>query len=117
MCVGQQGLLRCVSIDNNDGLLLFSSNDTRRIRPTNQVRLQILLLLLLRVRPTMRKKKKNCLILLLLLLLLFLTYDGYMNNNNNNKAGGGLRHPEGLYDDEDRTTDEGVLIRIKLKLL
>ena len=30
------------------------------------------------------------------------------NNNNNNNAGGGLRHPEGLYDDEDRTTDEGV---------
>ena len=28
--------------------------------------------------------------------------------NNNNKAGGELRHPEGLYDDEDQTTDEGV---------
>ena len=26
-------------------------------------------------------------------------------------------HTEGLYDDEDRSTDEGVLIRIKLKLL
>ena len=53
----------------------------------------------------------------ILLLSLFLMYNGYMNNNNNNNAGGGLRHPEGLYDDEDRTTNEGVLIRIKLKLL
>ena len=26
-------------------------------------------------------------------------------------------HTEGLYDDEDRSTDKGVLIRIKLKLL
>ena len=25
-------------------------------------------------------------------------------------------HAEGLYDDEDRSTDEGVFIRIKLKL-
>ena len=42
-------------------------------------------------------------------------YNGYTNNNNN--AERGLRHPEGLYNDEDRNTDEGVLIRIKLKLL
>ena len=26
-------------------------------------------------------------------------------------------HAEGLYDDEDRSTDEGVLIRIKLKAI
>ena len=28
-----------------------------------------------------------------------------------------MMHAEGLYDDEDRSTDEGVLIRIKLKLI
>ena len=39
------------------------------------------------------------------------------NNNNNNNAGRGLMHAEGLYDDEDRSTDEGVLIRIKLKAI
>ena len=39
------------------------------------------------------------------------------NNNNNTNAGWGLMHTEGLYNDEDRSTDEGVLIRIKLKLL
>ena len=58
-----------------------------------------------------------------LVIFIFL-FEGYKecdrhtnnNNNNNNTAGGGLRHPEGLYDDEDRTTDEGVLFRIKLKL-
>ena len=38
------------------------------------------------------------------------------NNNNNNNAGQGLMHPEGLYDHEDCSTDEGVLTRIKLKL-
>ena len=39
------------------------------------------------------------------------------NNNNNSNAGWGLMHTEELYNDEDRSTDEGVLIWIKLKLL
>ena len=39
------------------------------------------------------------------------------NKNNNNNARQGLMHAEGLYDDKYCSTDEGVLIRIKLKLL
>jgi len=37
--------------------------------------------------------------------------------NNDNNTEWGLMHAEGLYDDEDRSTDEGVLIRIKLKAI
>ena len=44
------------------------------------------------------------------------TMDITNNNKNNNNAEWGLMHPEGLYDDEDCSTDEGVLIRIKLRL-